>query len=93
MDFLLIIVRKFLNLNSPTVKVVLMSATFDSQKFSHYFRTYFQEQEHRAPTIHIDNDNQKRFEVQEYYLDALSPLGEVWIHFIFNCVFQTIYYS
>ncbi|XP_011702668.1 PREDICTED: putative ATP-dependent RNA helicase TDRD9 [Wasmannia auropunctata] len=39
MDFLLLVVRKLLCTNSMTVKVVLMSATIDVNKFAAYFST------------------------------------------------------
>lgn len=39
MDFLLIVVRRLLALNSRHVKVILMSATIDTREFSKYFAT------------------------------------------------------
>ena len=37
MDFLLIVIRRFLHSNSRNTKIILMSATIDAREFSNYF--------------------------------------------------------
>ncbi|KAK0080680.1 hypothetical protein PV325_013516 [Microctonus aethiopoides] len=72
MDFLLLIVRKFLRSNSRTVKVILMSATFNVDKFSKYFSSYLGKQLVPAPVIDVTKNNY--FDVKDFYLCDLSSL-------------------
>lgn len=64
LDFLLLIIRKFLFTNSSQTKVILMSATIDAKEFAEYFR-----RSHIPPIIHIEKPNQ--FSKQIYYTDQL----------------------
>ncbi|XP_011696838.1 PREDICTED: putative ATP-dependent RNA helicase TDRD9 [Wasmannia auropunctata] len=73
MDFLLLVVRKLLRTNSMTVKVVLMSATIDVNKFAAYFSTPVEDQLLPAPIIDIPKGSP--YEVSIYYLDELENLG------------------
>lgn len=65
LDFLLLIIRKFLFTNSLQTKVILMSATIDAKEFAEYFRGA-----HIAPIIHIERPNQ--FSTQIFYADQLQ---------------------
>ncbi|XP_063991815.1 probable ATP-dependent RNA helicase spindle-E [Diachasmimorpha longicaudata] len=82
MDFLLLVVRKFLRSNSRGVRVVLMSATFDVEKFSKYFSFYAGQKLIAAPTIDVTKRN--RFLIREFYLNDLyavkAKLPEVKPH-------------
>ncbi|KAL0112947.1 hypothetical protein PUN28_012296 [Cardiocondyla obscurior] len=73
MDFLLLIVKKLLRTNSTMVKVILMSATIDVDKFSTYFTTPIKDQLVPAPVIDIPKGS--LYNVSIYYLDDLGILG------------------
>ncbi|XP_060080350.1 ATP-dependent RNA helicase TDRD9-like, partial [Ylistrum balloti] len=73
-DFSLLVVRKLLRTNSPHVKVVLMSATIDSEMFANYFALPLGRKLEPAPVISVEG---KIFAVSEYYTEDLSVLGEV----------------
>ncbi|NXW54040.1 TDRD9 helicase, partial [Eurystomus gularis] len=69
MDFLLLVIRKLLRTNSPSVKVVLMSASINCKEFADYF----------APPVHnglspacVIKVESKPYTVEEYYLDDLE---------------------
>ncbi|KAG8184735.1 hypothetical protein JTE90_019337 [Oedothorax gibbosus] len=68
-DFALLLVKKFLNTNSQKVKVVLMSATFDSSEFADYFA--LSSRGDAAPIIDIIG---KTKDVSEYYVTELKTL-------------------
>ncbi|CAD5114488.1 DgyrCDS3613 [Dimorphilus gyrociliatus] len=70
-DFCLLIVRKFLHMISPNIKVVLMSATMETSDFSDYFYYVSQGEIFKAPSFTID---QKVFDVTEYFLDDLTKI-------------------
>ncbi|XP_015109317.1 probable ATP-dependent RNA helicase spindle-E [Diachasma alloeum] len=82
MDFLLLVVRKFLRSNSRGVRVVLMSATFNVEKFSKYFSFYAGQKLISAPIIDVTKRN--LFLIREFYLDDLhvvkTKLPEVKAH-------------
>lgn len=71
-DFLLLVVRRLLKTNSRGVKVILMSATFNTTKFAEYFYTPIQGKLEPAPIFDIPGKT--RF-VPEYYLNDLRNLG------------------
>ncbi|XP_008556380.3 probable ATP-dependent RNA helicase spindle-E [Microplitis demolitor] len=78
MDFLLLVIRKLLYLNSHKVKIILMSATFDVHKFENYFSSYVGNTLTPATTIDVAKSNY--FQIKEYYLDdllSLRPIPEV----------------
>jgi ATP-dependent RNA helicase TDRD9 len=77
MDFLLLLVRKLLRTNSPMVKVILMSATIDVDKFAKYFSTPMENKLLPAPIIDIPN--RSPYNVSIYYLDDMENLGNVSI--------------
>lgn len=78
MDFLLLVVRKLLRTNSTMVKVILMSATIDVDKFSAYFSTPVENKLLPAPIIDIPKSSP--YEVSIYYIDEMENLGNVSIY-------------
>lgn len=72
MDFLLIVVRRFLATNSTKTKVILMSATIDSKAFSEYFKTPKKIGYLTAPIIGVDRP--RLYQVNNYYYDDLDKL-------------------
>ncbi|XP_012255284.2 probable ATP-dependent RNA helicase spindle-E [Athalia rosae] len=80
MDFLLLVVRKLSRLNSHPVKIILMSATYNIEKFASYFSVPIGNKLEPAPVIDVTKKNY--FNVNIFYLDQLSqlsPLPEVSI--------------
>lgn len=75
MDFLLLVVRKFLRTNSRLVKVILMSATIDTSKYAKYFSFPIKEAIVPAPVITIPKE--RFFEISIYYLCELVNLGPI----------------
>ncbi|VDH95761.1 ATP-dependent RNA helicase TDRD9 [Mytilus galloprovincialis] len=73
-DFSLLIVRKLLRSNSRHVKVVMMSATFDSDMFGQYFAVPIRDRLEPAPVVCVEG---KAYNVSEYYADDLTQLGEI----------------
>lgn len=69
LDFLMLVVRKFLHLNSPKVKVILMSATFDTDKYANYFLTHTHFGRSPAPTIFIPKNY--GYQTHIYYANQL----------------------
>ncbi|PSN47186.1 putative ATP-dependent RNA helicase spindle-E [Blattella germanica] len=75
-DFALLIVRKLLRTNSRSVKVILMSATFNVKKFSEYFSMRVFGKLEGATIIDLDEVKDKNtYPIMEYYLDQLTELG------------------
>ncbi|XP_066585489.1 probable ATP-dependent RNA helicase spindle-E [Prorops nasuta] len=75
MDFLLIVVRRLLRTNSRAVKVILMSATFNIEKFANYFSSPLGNKLVPAPTVDIAKEN--RFSTTPFYLCQLASLGKI----------------
>nr|XP_026694368.1 ATP-dependent RNA helicase TDRD9-like [Ciona intestinalis]XP_026694369.1 ATP-dependent RNA helicase TDRD9-like [Ciona intestinalis] len=71
-DLAMLLVRKLLNYNSKSVKVILMSATFDMNELSDYFGSCIYGKVIKAPTLKIAGE---MFTVTEHYADELTPLG------------------
>ena len=67
-DFCLLLVRHLQAINSPFVKVVLMSATIDSSMFANYFAS----SEGPAPVVDISG---KFYKVNEVYLGSMMRFG------------------
>ncbi|XP_047994104.1 probable ATP-dependent RNA helicase spindle-E [Leguminivora glycinivorella] len=76
MDFLLLVVKKLLYTVSPTVKVILMSATFQTQKFADYFMIPTPRGQHMASCVQV-NKKEPMFSVKTFYLDQLSKFGSL----------------
>jgi len=70
----LLVVRKLLRTNSPHVKVVLMSATFETD----YYASYFSLRQHDSllvpPIIKV---GESPHPVHLFYLDDIRRLGDV----------------
>ncbi|XP_044263984.1 probable ATP-dependent RNA helicase spindle-E [Tribolium madens] len=68
LDFLLLIVRKYLFTNSPSVKIILMSATMEAQDFAYYFRSIPRNNPHQyllAPVLPVTKKSE--FKISVYY--------------------------
>lgn len=72
MEFLLIVVKMFLIENSPDTKIILMSATFDTDEFASYFCQKKYGKLCHAPTINILVKRQHK--IYEFFLDDLQSL-------------------
>nr|CAH7759338.1 unnamed protein product [Callosobruchus chinensis] len=75
LDFLLVIVRRFLFTNSPKTKVILMSATIEAQEFAHYFRSQGPNISISAPIIQVSK--QGSFKKHYFYLEHLKPIHDL----------------
>ncbi|XP_053984134.1 probable ATP-dependent RNA helicase spindle-E [Hylaeus volcanicus] len=73
MDFLLLVVRKLLRTNSSSVKVILMSATFEVDKFAAYFSSPLRNKLVPAPVIDIAKKT--IFNTAIFYLCQLVSMG------------------
>ena len=71
-DLLLMVIRKFIQKAKVPVKVILMSATADAEKFSHYFRKATVDGFIDAPIIEVVA--KEPFPVRVYHLDDLVKL-------------------
>lgn len=71
MDFLILLIRKFLRTNSRSVKVILMSATINCQRFANYFSTPVANRQ-LAPAPVIDLEKRSQYTVKQYYLCQLD---------------------
>ena len=85
MDFLLLVVRKLLRTNSRQVKVILMSATINVNKFAKYFSSPVANELVPAPVVDVAKRNQ--YSVSIFYLCQMSGLGQVKLNDYFLCVF------
>jgi ATP-dependent RNA helicase TDRD9 len=81
MDFLLLVIKELLRTNSRQVKVILMSATFNIEKFSNYFSVPTECGFVPAPVITISK--MRNYKVHIHYLCQLKSLGSVSISAIF----------
>ena len=70
-DFCILVVRKLLRSVSREVKVILMSATIDSELFARYFARPIAGILEKAPVLEIKG---RSYEVSEYYLEDLEEL-------------------
>ncbi|XP_022903967.1 probable ATP-dependent RNA helicase spindle-E [Onthophagus taurus] len=75
MDFLLLLIRKYLYTNSFKVKVILMSATFDTIKFRDYFKHTVGGETTQYPMLHITEKS--KYDTQIYYVDQFELLHQV----------------
>lgn len=65
MDFLLILIREFLATDTDT-KLILMSATMNSQHFASYFKKY----KFTVPIINVPA--RRKFSIEKKFLDQLG---------------------
>ncbi|XP_031619138.1 probable ATP-dependent RNA helicase spindle-E [Contarinia nasturtii] len=70
MDFLFIIIRMLWAKEATNVRVILMSATIDTEKFAEYFRFY--KFNHWIPAPIIKVDKQSIYTVKEFYADDFN---------------------
>ncbi|KAG8222127.1 hypothetical protein J437_LFUL002124 [Ladona fulva] len=75
MDFVMLVVRKLLRTNSRTVRVVLMSATFEVERFSRYFSMPVGNNLEPAPVITVEQE--RKFKVVEMFISELGDLGSI----------------
>lgn len=73
-DFAMLIVRKFLRSNSPSVKVILMSATFNIKDFCEYFGSLVHGRMQPAKAVTVQG---RSFNVSEHYLNDIMILGPI----------------
>ncbi|XP_076442541.1 ATP-dependent RNA helicase TDRD9-like [Babylonia areolata] len=73
-DFALLVVKKLLRTNSRHVKVILMSATMNSDQFSRYFMLPVANQMVPAPVVNVEG---QVFKVLRFFADDLSSLGQL----------------
>ncbi|KAK9877509.1 hypothetical protein WA026_018618 [Henosepilachna vigintioctopunctata] len=71
LDFLLLVIRKLLFTKSFNTRVILMSATINTEDFAHYFRYQYKGDDFQAPVVYINEPNQ--FAITKYFLDNLPP--------------------
>ncbi|XP_012544435.2 probable ATP-dependent RNA helicase spindle-E [Bombyx mandarina] len=76
MDFLLLVVKKLLYTMSPAVKVVLMSATFNSKAFADYFMIPTPRGLQMSTCIKVEK-REHMFTVKTFYLNHLNKFGSV----------------
>ncbi|CAD0203892.1 unnamed protein product [Chrysodeixis includens] len=79
MDFLLLVVKRLLYTVSPNVKVVLMSATFNSKAFSDYFMVPTSRGPCRSSCIKVERKD-TMFSVKVFYLNHLTKFGSILNH-------------
>ncbi|XP_071961942.1 ATP-dependent RNA helicase TDRD9-like [Antedon mediterranea] len=76
-DFALLLVRKLLRTNSRSVKVILMSASIDTNLFTRYFSHPVVGRMEPAPVVSIEG---RIFDVEELYLDDIRQFGMIPHH-------------
>lgn len=76
MDFLLLVVKKLLYTVSPTVKVVLMSATFNRMAFANYFLIPTSRGPQTSKCIKVEKKD-PMFTVKIFYLNHLHKFGSI----------------
>lgn len=73
MEFLLITIKRFMIHDPFSTKIILMSATIDTEEFANYFRLPLKKDGWvQAPSL--DLEQEREFEVKQHYLEALEPL-------------------
>ena len=58
------------------LQIILMSATFDTKKFAEYFAIPVRGVLEPAPIVSVEG---RQYQVSEYYIEDLKPLGLVRI--------------
>jgi len=78
MDFLILVVRRFMRTNSRNVKVILMSATMDKNRFVQYFeyRVGNPNQQTRCAAPYLKVGGDRKFNVQVHYLEAIGSIAQ-----------------
>ncbi|EFA07562.1 probable ATP-dependent RNA helicase spindle-E [Tribolium castaneum] len=78
LDFLLLIVRKYLFTNSSSVKIILMSATMEAQDFAYYFRSISRNNPQQyllAPVLPVTKKSEYKVSIyyNEHFASAMPP--------------------
>lgn len=74
MEFLLIVIKLFLSQDPYGTKVILMSATFDTEEFSNYFKLPNGPGRFKpAPTI--DLKEARNFQIKQYYMEDIKLIA------------------
>lgn len=73
-DFLLLIIRRMMSLDSTDTKIILMSATMAAEQFSEYFEVTLNNGSVYAPPIIDLSESPRNFEIKEYYLEEFEDL-------------------
>lgn len=93
MDFLLLVVKKLLYTVSPTVKVILMSATFNIKAFADYFMIPTPRGLQMSSCVKVEKKG-AMFTVKTFYLNHLNKFGSVSVFlFILNLINCMSYYQ
>ncbi|CAG4957696.1 unnamed protein product [Colias eurytheme] len=77
MDFLLLVVKKFLYTVSPRVKVILMSATFNVQTFGDYFSLPCPTTKQPMSMCVRVQSGKSRYTTKIFYLNQLNKFGSI----------------
>jgi len=80
MDFVMLLCKKLIHSNSRGVKIILMSATMNEQKFCEYFPTKINNQPEPAPSIILPN-RKKNNTVQEFNLESFKNFFQPGVDF------------
>lgn len=75
-DFLLIVIRKMLSRDSPNTKIILMSATMDTDQFSEFFKITLPDGCFYIPPIIDLTDSPREFDIAEYYIEEFE---RIWL--------------
>lgn len=73
LDMALIVIRRLLATKNPYVKLIMMSANVNAQKFANYFKSIYDGVFRDAPVLNLEI--KKPFPVQEHYLNELEHMG------------------
>lgn len=76
MDFLLIVIRQYLRENSPNTKIILMSATMDSNHFARYFE---EEVDYKVPILTMNVSGP--YKITTHFLDSLNVSSHQIVEF------------
>uniref|UniRef100_A0A2S2Q8K9 Putative ATP-dependent RNA helicase spindle-E n=1 Tax=Sipha flava TaxID=143950 RepID=A0A2S2Q8K9_9HEMI len=75
MDFLLLVIKKLIKTNSQSTRVILMSATANTDKLGDYFSDYYGPPHNVfVPACEIKVGDKKNFFIHKYYLDDLLDI-------------------
>ncbi|KAF6209821.1 hypothetical protein GE061_015572 [Apolygus lucorum] len=89
-DFLLIVIKKMMRMKGNRTKLILMSATINSDKFVDYFSKKVDNVRTEPPVIELEDKS--RYPVLEYYLDGLSGLCVISdVHIDEPKIYQSMY--
>lgn len=91
MEFLLIVIKKYLIQNPNSTKVILMSGTINTEEFSQYFRIPRKRLGGWADAPTIDLDSNREYEIHTSYLEDLEKLSKPRIDYANPGISQSMY--